>query len=258
MKRFYSVLKKIKFTQTENNDQVVLLLGWLGASPKHFQKYVDVYTNGNISSYSYIPPFFSMVRKNTNFEALKLLNYLNDNVYQKELIIHTMSGNGFNFWAQMVTHLSDPKFEKLKKKIHCIIIDSAPPNPTPEVFTRGFVGGLLTLFGYKNVYQHWLATPIIRFFAYYLFNFVKLNERYSNLKHLYFRYHPDAQYLFIYSKMDQLIHEEDIKKFIQELRDHYNPAMIKELYFKGSPHVGHLKTYPMEYQKTIFELINKK
>lgn len=62
-----------------------------------------------------------------------------------------------------------------------MIVDSAPPNPTPQVFARGFIGALYSLIG-KEQYENFILTPLVEFFAKILFALFGTGKQFESQK----------------------------------------------------------------------------
>jgi hypothetical protein len=68
-----------------------------------------------------------------------------------------------------------------------VIVDSAPPNPNPVVFARGFLGAVLSKFSSDGEqYNHPFLTPIVEFLAKLYFWLSNRDEVYGQLKREFF------------------------------------------------------------------------
>jgi hypothetical protein len=108
--KIQQISSKFLFIDSDEKS-IALLLGWLAANPKHFEKYSKWYNLCQVPTISFTPSFFSMIRhKNCDFEAEEMMAHLEEKTrHHEKIILHTFSGNGLNFWLHMTKSLSDPK-----------------------------------------------------------------------------------------------------------------------------------------------------
>jgi len=147
---------------------LIVILGWLGCTPQRLAKYTDWYKAEKFETLSYIPPITSVILP---FQAKYKSDQLRQQIAhqlkpkqlpQQKIIFHIFSGNGIHFYAHFLQNLNSsvdelPEETHQKQQIYdslCgCIIDSAPPDFSPESFTYGFVGATLGMVSHYR--KHW-------------------------------------------------------------------------------------------------------
>eukprot|EP00033_Pygsuia_biforma_P000340 GCRY01000413.1.p1 GENE.GCRY01000413.1~~GCRY01000413.1.p1 ORF type:complete len:325 (+),score=74.06 GCRY01000413.1:579-1553(+) len=298
----------------ENTEKpVVVVLGWLGSSPKHVKKYVDFYSEQGFDVIWHIPPFLDTmlrpwrIRKSAEafvaqyfrhfshadslsafgvIEAapLKKTHLLENTPHKatdtavsrptgteanalqpRPTFVHTMSGNGLNFYAHIVSAIHRlPEEEKQwwKQSLVGCVVDSAPPPLSPNAFVLGTVDSIAGILSAgKNVDgTSQKLLPKLEPFLTPLYRSI-LNRRKNHMTALEDAVLctapdlPAPSYLYIYGGADELVPPAHVESWVQ--RHAATGASVAKTIIPNSPHVQHLRVRPDLYTRAVRSFVRE-
>lgn len=243
----------------QNAESQVLILGWGGSNPKHYNKILQHYESIGVSTVLHVMPLPCPKFIRTEFEE-DIASLVNQQVAanaQLKTHVHVYSQNGT--WV-----LSNLLHRALLPKIDSVVFDSTPAFKYARrpVQDANEIAVLATsLFTGKAQYYHFPFTPFItsvllvkeflgvltdRIFPqkyYFFMNMVEVNK--------YIRDHfPAVPILFIYSTGDVLIPPANVKEFINALKERNVPTS-EHVFGDEVSHVSASYKYPAEYYNLV-------
>eukprot|EP01111_Echinosteliopsis_oligospora_P013509 TRINITY_DN4855_c0_g1_i1.p1 TRINITY_DN4855_c0_g1~~TRINITY_DN4855_c0_g1_i1.p1 ORF type:complete len:316 (+),score=34.74 TRINITY_DN4855_c0_g1_i1:3-950(+) len=272
--------KHVISNEINKKDPLVVLVGWLGATPRHMGRYQRYYEQIEKKEVIFhIPSLPSMLFQSISKRASKeMIHNLSTKYSDRPLLFHTFSGNGLNFYAHFIKQLcttgsvDDTQKDQIKKNIVGCIIDSAPPDFSPEMFNKGFTGALLGILHKRKKdskipaapvpkhttpalprYEHPIITPLLRplFWLYFKFPVQRI---YLTVRKALLQDQPNnIPQCFVYSKADELITPSQIEPFIKDMKNH--GFTVESHVFESSPHCSHYLYYPERYMEITREFV---
>lgn len=236
-----------------NAQSLVVILGWGGSNPKHFNRILQHYESKGVSTVLHIMPLPCPLFIRTAFEE-DIANLVNANQHdQLKTHIHVYSQNGT--WV-----LSNMLKRSLLPKLDSVIFDSTPAfkyvrNPSEDAVEMARLA--TSMFVGKAQYYHFPFTPIARTLLFLQVHLSVLTDRVWPQKYNYFmnlmevnRYirdnFPVTPILFIYSSGDGLIPPANVKEFIAALKTRNVPTS-EHLFGDDVSHISAIYKYPTEY-----------
>ncbi|KAL7101861.1 hypothetical protein ACP275_08G081200 [Erythranthe tilingii] len=258
-------------------EAAVVMLGWLGAQPKHLKKYIELYNNKGIHAVTFV----ASVRDVLSFDlgkkleeriqklARELASWLSDETGRdRVLIFHTFSNTGWLAYGAILNNLKDRQ-DLLEKIKGCVVDSGGDPNLDPKVWAAGFTTALLK----KSSSATYPSTPLqidnkgskieekepFLIETFLLFAFEKLFSSLLNLPNVNPRLtkvisglsknQPACPQLYLYSAGDKVIPFRAVELFIEEQRK--IGKRVSSFNFGSSPHVDHYRTFPDLYASQI-------
>ena len=248
----------------------VVILGWLGASPRHFHKYWQLWSEklGADVLLTLRPTIVQTALPHLAGDS-EIIRAFEKTVQplsseRRPIFVHCLSNAGFIAFGRIL-HLGSHGGSKpltsfldaLSDHKAGIIIDSAPSLPTPEIWARGLLSAMyqrtathietdmpLRYNMARNVSQLYLHQPPIK-------------RTISEIHHAWTSVLPQTcRQLYLYSSGDTLIPYNAVEKFI----DFQKASLHRRVYTKkwtDSDHVEHLKVHPEEYAQTVRMFISE-
>ncbi len=208
----------------------LVVLGWLGANRQAVIKYSNIVQCSN--------QHIVHNRWNTNIPRRI--------VQQDNILVIALSIKGTITLSNIIQQLP---LERTK-----IVIDSAPCIITPQLVAKGVTGAIAAnlpkSIRAQDIYQQpgifEICSAAVNACAKLQIGkewIERANQAIENLP-------GNVPYLFMYSKADKLIPHQQVAEFAQRLSKR---AHVEEFVFDDSPHVGHFKMHPQEYQARVLE-----
>lgn len=245
-------------TGTSQAPDLVLLLGWMDAKPRHLAKYAasyeKLYPSANIIAITSSAIDIAIRSRSANFSRIKpALDILYTLPADAKLLVHFFSNGG----AYTNTLISKAYKEKMGRPlpISAMILDSNPGHPSYEATVRAFSVGLP-----KNVFVQVLGAVILRLIWWLTIlasivagkdNVVEVARRELNDKALF---DLDTPRLYIYSVADEMVEWQHVEEHAKEAKQlGYTVALEK---YQESGHATHMLTDPERYWAAVQRLWN--
>ncbi|KAL8473306.1 hypothetical protein ACS0TY_029552 [Phlomoides rotata] len=135
----------------EGPEVAVVLLGWLGAKPKHVNKYAQWYNAKGIHSVAFTSSVTDVLSLDLGKKLEERIDRLtheltswlsNEGHRNRFLIFHTFSNTGWLTYGAILGHLKD-RHDLLEKIKGCIVDSGGDPIIDPKVWAAGFTTALL-------------------------------------------------------------------------------------------------------------------
>ncbi|XP_077244337.1 alpha/beta-Hydrolases superfamily protein [Tasmannia lanceolata] len=259
----------------------VVLLGWLGAEQKHLKRYAALYNSRGIRSVSFVVPvkdaLARRVEKRIEDLSLDLISWLSEKEKdgrERGLIFHTFSNTGWLSYGAVLGNLQQRGyfFENIKG---CVIDSGGDPEINPQVWAAGFAAALLkkrsslTYEGdafdeEKNKLQvqddklpllETVFLSILEKFFSILLKLPDVNRTLSKVISTLSDNQPPCPQLYLYSTADNVIPVSSVEFFIQEQKK--SGRNVWTYNFGSSPHVDHLRTFPVIYSAEIHKFLEE-
>ncbi|GAB4846835.1 hypothetical protein Ancab_025842 [Ancistrocladus abbreviatus] len=256
-----------------------VLLGWLGAKPKHLKRYAELYTSKGINAVTFVVPLRSVLwidmGRNVENRVLELANQLvlwlmesEKDGRERSLVFHTFSNTGWLVYGAILNHLQD-RPDVLEKIRGCIIDSGGAPELNPQVWAAGFGAALLkkrsqTAFSpaepgdsgsdesMLQMQERGIIEALLLFVLEKIFSFLlklpDINQRYSEVM-LFLSKNQSCPQLYLYSTADKVIPYQSVELYMEEQR--MRGRKVWSFNFETSPHVDHYRSFPYLYVSKV-------
>ncbi|XP_053549923.1 transmembrane protein 53-A [Bombina bombina] len=242
----------------QEQEPVVILLGWGGCKDQYLAKYSSIYHNEGCIVIRYTAAWKTVFITESfgvsslRSEAKKLLELLFDYEIEKSpVIFHVFSNGGFMLYRYIVELLHT---HSRLCKLHVVgaVFDSAPGN-------RNICGSLRAL----DVILKSSINSVLRYLALAAFAIlvVILRILLYPLTKLFHENHYDAMlkdpscwpHFYLYSRSDSIISFHDVEEMITTRKQRGLPT--ESLDFAKSEHVCHYRIYPQRYTEVCISFL---
>ncbi|RAL45522.1 hypothetical protein DM860_016014 [Cuscuta australis] len=260
----------------------VVLLGWLGAKPKHLRRYIELYKSMGIHSVTFVASVrdvlsFDLARKleeRISSMASELASWLSQSEKdgrERVLIFHTFSNTGWLAYGAILDNWRNRK-DVLDKIKGCVVDSGGDPHIDPKVWAAGFTAALLkkrssfvlpgevehgssTIQGKKpSLMETLLFDGFEKLFSFIL-NLPSENRRLAKIISTLVNEQPLCPQLYVYSTADTVIPFQSVEFFIDEQRK--NGRDVLSFNFGTSPHVDHYRNFPSAYASLLQNFVEK-
>lgn len=244
---------------TSNHDpDLILLVGWMDASPRHLSKYASKYEKLYPSSRILVITTNSLdtiIRsKASNLQrikpALEVLYSLSANPHAK-VLLHFFS-NGGGFTSNLMANAYREKMGKVLP-VSGMILDSTPGRARHEATVRAFAVGMP-----KNI--------ILRFIGVFLFRILLVLWRLSDVLRTKpnvidklrldlndaTKFNVDTPRMYIYSEKDDMVEWTDVEDHIEDAKG--KGYKVEAEKYKESGHAAHMVFDPTRYWLAVERL----
>ncbi|KAK8710853.1 hypothetical protein V6N13_146162 [Hibiscus sabdariffa] len=229
-----------------NTDKVitVVLLGWLGATNKHLNKYVEWYNSRGIHAVTFLVELKDLLCLDPvsmlDRRIAELANGLATWGSEKEedgrercFIFHTFSNTGWLVYGSVIERFQ--RREELKEMIKGVIFDSGSADPlNPKVWAAGFAVAILKkLNNSKNGSENGVTdsklqkvepemveavvlASLEKFFKSVL-NMPEVERKFRAVVNAGLEHHPHCPQLYLYSTADKVIPYKSVEFCIDEM-----------------------------------------
>ncbi|KAK6916468.1 Protein of unknown function DUF829, TMEM53 [Dillenia turbinata] len=245
-----------------NANGIVAIFGWISIRESHLKDFVDLYAslgwNSLICHANFLTPFFS--EKSMSL-AYVVLNELVEELRVKQCPIVFVSFSGgqkacMYKVCQIMKGMCEAKLnpddtQLIRNSIAGHIYDSCPVDITSDLGARFALHP--SSFGPPKLLSWAAKGAAYGMDALFLTRFE--SQRSEFWQTLYSSVDFGAPYLLICSERDDFAPYEIISNFAQRLQDFGGDVNLVN--FNGSPHVGHYKHNPDQYEAAVAELLEK-
>mmetsp|Transcript_26207 Transcript_26207/g.63696 ORF Transcript_26207/g.63696 Transcript_26207/m.63696 type:complete len:308 (+) Transcript_26207:276-1199(+) len=250
---------------------LAVLFGWLGSKREHVRKYALLYERMGYSTVVVIAPLTAIFAvgyqpQREIAEAVLRLIAEHPKVSQAfknnaGIVLHPFSNGGAFIVRWMYNLVVDSNFvartdsswtEKFRNgdAVAGVVYDSCPVALEPYLAIRAILGGKKN----PNPLSHLLVALVFYVYmaVFWIFHGVPAEPYLRDMEALDFG--PE---LYIYSDADDVM-DEQTEKFVQRKMSLRNNGaqLIRELHFKDSAHVAHLRKHPEKYKDAIVSVNN--
>ncbi|XP_047973024.1 transmembrane protein 53 [Salvia hispanica] len=255
-----------------DSEVAVVILGWLGAKPKHLRRYVEMYNARGIHAVTFVASVmdvlsFDLGRKleeRVRSLADELAAWLSDHGGRDRILIfHTFSNTGWLAYGAILDNLKDRQ-DLLEKIKGCVVDSGGDPDIDPKVWAAGFTTALLkksssatyssTETAQSNKSHPFCVETLMlgafeKLFS-FLLNLPDVNRRLRKIISILSTGQPPCPQLYLYSTGDKVIPFRRVETFIDEQRKN-GKQHVFSFDFGSSPHVDHYRTFPDVYASQL-------
>ncbi|KAL0042970.1 hypothetical protein WJX79_005495 [Trebouxia sp. C0005] len=245
---------------------LVILIGWLGAKERHFNKYAELWQRMGHKTFGYQPPTNSIVLPPIG--SAKAAEFIRDvqsfqNLHlHQPVIYHIFSNAGFLFFgtvlraiaaadalplspSQQLTSSACSLQHNMLQPVKGLILDSAPCRLTPSISARGFTAAVLSKPAKSIQMQHPHLVSAARLLFTPVLKFPPIANRQDQIWQAWSNTAPLCPQLYLYSSADALIPPSAVQQF-QELQKQRGVQVHSKMWI-DSAHCEHYRIYPDEY-----------
>ncbi|XP_059623629.1 uncharacterized protein LOC132266684 [Cornus florida] len=275
--------EKLGFFGDKGPAVTVVLLGWLGAEPKHLKRYAELYNSRGINT----TIFVVSVKETLSFDlgrrleervsvfSQELASWLSESEKddrERSLLFHTFSNTGWIAYGAIIDNLQGRE-DLLMKIKGCVVDSGGDPDLNPQVWAAGFTAALLkkrsslanpsteTGEGIEGgvslskiqqkeppLTETLLLLVLEKVFS-ILLNLPYVNQRLGKVISTLCKNQPPCPQLYLYSTADMVIPSHSIELFIEDQRK--MGRKVVSFNFGSSPHVDHYRTFTTIYTSEL-------
>ncbi|KAL9264887.1 Transmembrane protein 53-like protein [Drosera capensis] len=256
----------------DERDVMVVLLGWLGATPRHLMKYAEIYVGRGCGVVTFAVSVSNVLWLDLGrgieerVEALvgRLVDWLEEE-----------DGRGRERYGSILCRLQS-RPDILDKIRGCIVDSGAAPELSPQVWAAGFAAAMLKKRGpavhpsaeagelsigtmlkaqedEKSIIEILLLFIFESIFS-FLLQLPDVNRRLSKILFILSESQPPCPQLYLYSTADKVIPFRSVESFIKEQRK--IGKEVQSFNFVSSPHVDHYRRFPDLYTSKVIDFLN--
>ncbi|TYJ08084.1 hypothetical protein E1A91_A11G050400v1 [Gossypium mustelinum] len=266
-----------------NKDKVitVVLLGWLGATNKHLNRYVEWYNSRGIHAVTFLVELKDLLCLDPvsmlDRRIAELANGLatwgsekEDDGRERCFIFHTFSNTGWLVYGSVIERFQ--RREGLKEMIKGVIFDSGSADPlNPKVWAAGFAVAILKKLNSKNgsenggtdstlqkaepqMVEAVVLASLEKFFKSVL-DMPEVERKFRAVVDAALEAHPHCPQLYLYSTADKVVPYKSVECCIEEMSR--KGIKVLSFNFGTSPHVDHYRNFPNLYSSELHTFLKE-
>jgi hypothetical protein len=234
---------------SSKSTKLVLFFGWLNASPRAVQRYVDLYHNAGYDVL-YIPGHVTQFVWPANSVKLakKLLDHVGTLTDYNVFLCHAISIGAYNYTSLlMLLHDSPEQYRSFKDRIQGVIFDSLTIGSTERM---------------KNGVKYGLSqNPVVQFLiprllSVYLYLTYRHTLKFFETGVTVFSDFPlRVPTLFVYSRNDPMCDAENVDTIIRKWREDFKFSHVSFVCWTKSKHAMHIKEHKNDYLEAFSDFI---
>nr|CAB3263001.1 uncharacterized protein LOC100186401 [Phallusia mammillata] len=229
---------------------IVVIFPWLGATPKHIEKYASIYTSVGFRVLVKVPETMDFLWPRRGIQnGYKFLENLNKMMGNEEcsIIIHGMSIGCFFYCVLLLIFERQPElFKRIQSNIRCQILDSPVIGSLGKMAegTAKSVSNSVTIQHILNAFLHFYFGTSMPFTVWYynLFNQI-IKERPLQIPTL-----------LLSSKDDQLACIKELGKVVDCWKQ--QGVCLTQKVWETSEHCSHLRNFPSLYKDYVMRVLS--
>lgn len=259
--RYYWGRRKV---DCEKANGIVVVFAWMSSEEKHLMRYVDLYSslgwNSLICHSQFLNIFFP---DKATILAVDILNELVEvlKIRRCPIVFASFSGGAKACMLKVLqiiggeceTHNMDD-YQLVKDCISGYIYDSCPVDFTSDLGVRFVLHPSVLKVSHPPRFASWIANGIASGLDSLFLNRFE-SQRAEYWRTLYSTTSMQVPYLIFCSENDDLAPFEVVSNFFHRLKD--LGGDVKLVKWSSSPHVGHFRHHPDEYETAITEILGK-
>eukprot|EP00884_Botryococcus_braunii_P020862 jgi/Botrbrau1/745/Bobra.0181s0004.1 len=264
---------------------LIVVLGWLGAQERYFQKYVSLWHSQGFQTFGYRPATSSILLPplgDQRAEAfIRQVREAQDSCPGRPVVYHIFSNAAFIFMGTVLRALSKatpaapletvkqpqassgfisasgPATESihpLLQPVRGFIFDSCPCRLTPDVSARGFTAAALGEAADGVEERHPWMISMARTAFRPILGSPYISKRLQEVYDAWETTAPICPQLFLYSAADALIPTSEVQRFmrIQEARG----ARVTSHLWANTKHCEHYRVHPEQYTELLLNFVS--
>lgn len=168
----------------------------------------------------------------------------------QDILLHVFSNSGAHTACQLARSYKSHTGKALQ--VGALILDSAPGNDSFEGMKDGFIGGLPTTPGVREVLKMGVyglvGAVVLKERALGEENWIRKMRRDLNDRELL---RVERGRVYVYSKGDGVVGWRDVESHAKEAQERGLPEVVKLELCQGSGHVGHMVKHVERYWSTV-------
>ncbi|XP_047312826.1 transmembrane protein 53-like [Impatiens glandulifera] len=283
-KQFHFMVPPLAADSDNNNNGplvIVVLLGWLGAKPRHLRRYAELYSSRGINTVSFVVSVKEVLSLDKGKRLERRVASLSREIEswlsysdgrQRFLIFHTFSNTGWLTYGSILENLQGKK-NILEKIIGCVVDSGGDPDLNPKVWAAGFASALLKKRSSNSVHpscnivdevekndhspfmESMLLKVLDKLFT-VLLNQPDINRRLKKkIIDTLETKQPCCPQLYLYSSADKVIPYKSVESFIEDQEQ--RGKKVFSFNFGTSPHVDHYRTFPETYSSQLHTFLDQ-
>ena len=250
----FSLWKTID-SDDSRKEVLVVLFGFLRATPRIIAKYCDIYLKRGWHVL-FVPGYarhFLWPRSSIRLGE-DLMEYLNKDASEySHFIVHAISMGSLNFsvFTHEVLSKASEKYGYIKFKIKAIVYDSIGFSiGSSDSMIRGVLKEM-GLHTFSNIYLKRLFPKLMMAYCFFMHNCISL--RFEHLAHMVQTKPLEVPTLFFYCKIDPIANYKDIRELVAGYR-RIGSFPVLDKYWCESRHAAHLIVNKADYLDNINRL----
>ncbi|CAL5204660.1 unnamed protein product [Lathyrus oleraceus] len=253
--------RKVDF---EKANGIVVVFAWMSSEEKHLMRYVDLYASFGWNSIICHSQFLNMFFPDkATILAVDILNELVEvlKIRPCPIVFASFSGGAKACMLKVLqiisgkseTHNMDD-YQLVRDSISGYIYDSSPVDFTSDMGIRFILHPSVLKVSHPPKFASWIANGIASGLDSLFLNRFE-SHRAEYWRTLYSTTSMQVPYLIFCSENDDLAPFEVVSNFFHRLKD--LGGDVKMVKWSSSPHVGHFRHHPDEYEAAINEILGK-
>lgn len=229
--------------------KLVLFFGWLNASPRAVQRYVDLYHNAGYD-FMYIPGHVThfVWPANSVKLARRLLDHVDTLAEYNAFLVHAISIGAYNYTScLMLLQDSQDRYRSFRGRIQGVIFDSLTIGSTERMKT-GVKHGLS-----QNPVLQFLIPRLLS--LYFFLTYRHTLKFFETGVKVFSEFPLRIPTLFVYSRNDPMCDAENVDVIIRKWREDFKITHVSFVCWTKSKHAMHIKEHNNEYLEAFSDFM---